>query len=89
MTFSEAREQLQTPGPVRHAAWKYMRHYAGQTPYHGFVVFTRGRWEASTVCFTSDQWHELNLAMWELKAEQRPLFDDLSAQPALFEGGRR
>lgn len=89
MTACEALAQLQTAGAVRHAAWRYMRTYHGQTPYHGFLVFYRGRMHASSVSFHPDDWQRLNDAMWELQAEQRPLFDDLSAQPALFPGGRK
>lgn len=66
-----------------------MQNYHGQTPYHGFLVYYRGRMFASSVSFHPNEWQQLNDAMWELKAEQRPLFDDLSAQPALFDGGRR
>lgn len=66
-----------------------MRHYHGQTPYHGFLVYYRGRMFASSVSYSPDEWGRLNDAMWALQAEQQPLFDDLSVQPALFPGGRK
>lgn len=71
-------------GAFRTAAWRFMQRYQGQTPYHSFMVFYRGKSAAAEISLTADGWHLLNLAMWRLKVEQVPLFEDLSAQRALF-----
>lgn len=83
MSKSEALEEI---ARHREGAWRYMLKYHGQTPFFSWVVFRRGRMFAASLTFTNAEWHELNLAMWRLIAEQAPLWDDMDKQPSMFDG---